>query len=184
MKNPYRTLSSRITYKNPWITVREDKVILPNGQPGMYGVVETAPTVFVVAVSDGQVYLQKMFRYPVQAWGLEVCSGSIDKGEEPLVAGKRELMEETGLTAEKWKLLGAYHAVNGYADTHAYFYLVEEITEDSTFQPPAAEAITEIIKVPLSEVEQLISNGQISDGQSAFALLLVLQRLRYHEPVV
>lgn len=64
MKNPWQKLSSKIVYQNPWIKVREDQVIQPNGKKGIYGVVEISPAVFVVAMEkDRTIYFVELYRY-------------------------------------------------------------------------------------------------------------------------
>ncbi len=182
MKKPYKTLSSKIVYQNlPWLRVREDQILHPDGRPGLYSVVETVEAAFIVAVNGQQeVYLVRQFRYPTQELGWEVSSGGIDAGEQPLQAAKRELQEEMGLSAAKWTALGAYHAVNGYANTRSHFFLAQDLQEDSSFQPPTNEGITEVCKVPLEKLSEYMTPEHMPDGQSVFALLLALPKLSRH----
>ena len=71
MNNPWKTLSSKIMYENPWIKVREDAVVTPSGENGIYGVVEVQDSVIVGAVNENnEIYLIYLFSYPSQTWGV------------------------------------------------------------------------------------------------------------------
>jgi len=105
--------STRVAYENPWIVVREDEVVRPDGSEGVYGVVELRrPAVFVVAVTDAdEVVLVTVDRHTVGP-SVEVPAGGTD-GEDPIVAARRELAEETGLEAGTWRQVGTMMALNG-----------------------------------------------------------------------
>src|SRR5580704_3550286 len=105
--NPWRTLSSRTIYQNPWLTLREDKVIRPDGAEGIYSVVEIRPSCGIVAIDeDDRIALVGQWRYVHDRYSLEIPTGGSEQGETPLDAAKRELTEETGLTAKAWTALG------------------------------------------------------------------------------
>ncbi|CAA9586221.1 MAG: hypothetical protein AVDCRST_MAG88-3978, partial [uncultured Thermomicrobiales bacterium] len=94
-------------YRNQMITVREDRVTQPDGEPGSYATVEIQPGVAVLPVDrDGIAQLTRQFRYALGRESVEVVSGAIDEGEEPLEAARREAKEELGITAEDWVDLG------------------------------------------------------------------------------
>ena len=106
-ENPWKTLESRLVYSNPWISVREDQVIRPDGQNGIYSVVETRIATGVVALTpERDVYLVGQYRYPTEMYSWEIIQGGADEDEEPLAACKRELQEEAGLIAKDWTPLG------------------------------------------------------------------------------
>src|SRR5438067_11246803 len=102
-ENPWRTVSSRAVYDNPWIRVREDEVIHPDGQPGIYGVVHYKNlAIGILAIDDeGYIYLVGQYRYPMDRYSWEIPEGGCPEGEEPLTAARRELQEETGLNARE-----------------------------------------------------------------------------------
>lgn len=115
--------ASRKVYANPWITVREDTVIRPDGATGIYGVVTlAAPAVFVVALTDDdEVVLVTVDRHTVGP-SVEVPAGGTD-GQPPLEAAQRELAEETGLTARSWRRVGTMQALNGICEAPEIVYL-------------------------------------------------------------
>ena len=104
---PWQILATREIYRDPWIEVRRDEVIRPDGQPGSHCIVRMKPGVAVLALDDaGQVYLTEEFHYGIGRDALEVVSGGIEPGEEPLATAQRELAEELGIRAAEWTDLG------------------------------------------------------------------------------
>ena len=173
----WTTLSTRTAYENPWIRVREDQVVHPDGSRGLYGVVELRPAVFVVALDDaGRVALVEIDRYTVGS-SLEVPAGGSD-GQEPLVAAQRELVEETGLEASEWVELGTQYALNGAALAPEHIFLargLRQVADASREQ--LEEGISGVRFVPLGEVLAMIGDGRITDNETVAAVALAAIRL-------
>lgn len=169
--NPWKKLTSKIVYKNPWFRVREDQVEKPGDRKGIYGLVESSPAVLVVPVNDqNEVYLIGLFRYPTNKYSIEIPAGSSD-GEDLLMAAKRELLEEAGLIAKDWLKIGKTTPYDGISAEVDHVYLARSLTK--TNQPlDANEGIKEIRKVPFDKVFDLIKSGEISSGQTITALTL------------
>ena len=166
-RGPWQCLDSRVVYTNPWITVREDRVLQPDGRPGIYGVVECNPAVGVVALTDdGRVYLVGQYRYALDEYSWEIITGYSEPGEEVLTAAQRELREETGLAAAVWTSLGRCHISNSVTDQTGFLYLAEELTQGDA-APEPTEALT-VKAVPL--VEAIVS-AQSSEIVQAFSLV-------------
>jgi len=178
--NPWKTLSSRIAYQSPYLTVREDKVLTPGGSEGTYSVVESKPGVLIIAQTDNdEIYLIESFRYPLQAWRWEIPGGGIDQGDTPLQAAQKELEEELGLRADNWEQLGdMYPSNNGPLNDHNLVFLARGLhaTQNSH---ETGEAIRPPKAVPWKEVLTMVQQGQLTDGQSLGVLLhYVLWRQR------
>ena len=169
-KNPWKTISSREIYKNPWIRLREDQVVRPDGTHGIYGVVETRIATGVLALSSTQeVYLVGQYRYTLEQYSWEIIEGGQDEGEVPLETAKRELKEEAGLSAAKWTELGGeVHLSNCYTSEVARFFLAEDLEEGSC--KPDATEVLEVRSVPFLEALQMVQEGEITDAMSIIGI--------------
>lgn len=166
----WTTHRSRIAYENAWIRVREHDVTGPSGD-GIYGVVEMQhPAVFVVALdNEERVCLIRLERYTVGA-SVEVPAGGSD-GEDPLIAAKRELLEETGFVADSWEPLGVMNALNGIAQAPEHVFLARGVRPG----PDAGahldeEGIDQVFWVPFADAIGMIARGEITDGETVAAL--------------
>ena len=168
-ENPWRTLGSRRVYENPWISVREDSVVRPDGEPGIYGVVHYKNTaVGVLPIEDDHVYLVGQYRYALDRYSWEIPEGGCPEDEEPLRAAKRELREETGFEAGSWRRLGEAFLSNSVADEYAVWFVATDLVPGE----PQNEG-TEVIgvrRVPLREAVAMAMDGRITDALSALAL--------------
>ena len=172
---PWRRLESRSIYRNPWIHVREDSVTRPDGNPGIYGIVEFANlAIGVVALNEvGEVVLVGQHRYPLDYYSWEIPEGGCPKeSDDPEAAAARELREETGLEAARWHYLGCLALSNSVTDEVAHLFLVRNLS-----QGPSAPDPTEVLKVKwilLEEVVRQILEGEITESISIAAILRAL----------
>ncbi len=183
-QNPWRRLSSRIVYENPWIRVREDAVVRPDGAPGIYGVVETRPATGVIALTDDdEVYLVGQYRYTLDTYSWEIVEGGADPGETPLEACQRELREEAGLVAAHWTPLGAeIHLTNCHSSECAYLFVATGLRHVGA-EPEGTEQLR-VRKVPFHEALAMVDRGEIPDAVSIMAILRLdrLRRSRAQQP--
>lgn len=173
----WKTKRSRLVHKNPWYQIYLDDVIRPDGNPGKYYVVKTkGPSVFIVAVNERkEICLIRIHRYPTQMISVEVPAGN-SEGEAPLRAAKRELEEETGLRAKKWRHIGKWQPMNGILQEIGHVFLATDLYR-FTDKFDEQEGISEIRFIPYKKVLKMIFNGGITDGQSMVSLLLAAERL-------
>lgn len=168
--NPWQVLDSSPVYENPWIQVREDRVVRPDGEPGIYGVVHYKNVaVGVLAVENGHLYLVGQYRYPLEEYSWEIPEGGCPEGEEPLRAAQRELVEETGLVAGSWRRLGEAHLSNSVADEYAVWFLATDLTAGE--RRPEGTEILSVRSVPAREALRMALDGRITDALSLVAIM-------------
>ncbi len=170
-ENPWRTVSTRIVYDNPWIRVREDQVIRPDGKPGIYGVVHYKNVAIgIVAVDDeGYIQLVGQHRYPMDQYSWEIPEGGCAESEDPLHAAQRELLEETGLQARHWELAGEADLSNSVSDEKALWYLATGLVQGDA-QPDGTEVLQHR-RVQLAEALRMVDAHEVTDALSIIALL-------------
>ncbi len=169
-KSPWQTISSKQVYGNPWIGVREDQVIRPDGEPGIYGVVHFKNiAVGIVAVEEDHIYLVGQHRYPLDRYSWEIPEGGCPEGEEPLRAAQRELREETGLEARHWRRLGEAYLSNSVTDEYAVWFLATELVPGEQC-PEGTEALS-VRRLPLREALAMALSGKITDALSLVAIM-------------
>ncbi len=169
--NPWTTLATRGVYQNPWISVREDQVIQPDGTPGIYGVVHFAhKAVGVLPVDEqGRIWLVGQYRYPIGQYSWEIPEGGSHAGETPEEAARRELREETGLLAGRLDRIAVAHLSNSVSDEEAVIFRATEL------QPgPSSPEGCERIEVRVEEWETvwgMLGRGELTDSMTVIALL-------------
>lgn len=161
MKDVWSKLASKIVYQSPWIRVREDTVIKPDGKPGSYDVVELKGGIGVVALTDkGDVFLVGQYRYAPEVYSWEIPKGAFNtfgSDEDPLETAQRELSEEVGISAKYWAKLGTVHTLMGSTNDIVHLFLARGLQEGEA-HPDEIEEIA-VTKIALDELIQVIRSG-------------------------
>jgi 8-oxo-dGTP pyrophosphatase MutT (NUDIX family) len=179
MKNPWRTLATKVVYENPWIRVREDRVIRPDGKESIYGVVSPRGIAVKTVALDAQrrVHLVGQYRYPTEFASWEIPGGAAEAGESPLEVAKRELREEAGLEARDWTQLGGrIQTNNSILDEVGFLFLARELVVCDP--DPDPEELFEHRVLPLDEALALLDGGQIEDVMTVIGLMRAERFLR------
>jgi len=170
-ENPFKLLSSKEVYKNPWISVREDSVIRPGGKEGIFGVIDVTDGVTTAAVTeDNHILMVREWSYGYDGYTLECVSGAIDEDESPINAAKRELQEEAGAVSHQWESLGAVNSLTTIMDFKSHIFLAREVCIEHPQNPDEGEVI-EVVSIPLEEAVQKINNNEITHDVSIVAIL-------------
>lgn len=174
---PWKTLSTRLAYQNPWIRVREDVAEMPNGKQTLYGVIECTEAVGVLPFLDeDQVVLVRQYRYVFgedQRW--EMPTGGVKTGETLEAAARRELREEVGYDAAELQFLCTYYTSKSVMRETAHLYVgrglrrVEAIPDETEF--------LEVATFSFEQVLQMTLKGEIRDSMTVIAVLYA-DRLR------
>lgn len=164
-------IDSKVAFRCPYYSISEDNVIRPDGKLGKYFVVVTNGSVSVIAEDDDEkIYMVSQHRYTAKNdLSVEIVAGGIEENEDTLAAAKRELQEETGITAEEWTYLGNFRPFNGMSSEIDHVYLAKDLTKGQS-HPDSTEDIT-VAKKSLAEIKKLISDNEITDGQAIAALM-------------
>ena len=172
-RNPWRRLRSRIAYENAWISVRHDDVIRPDGEPGIYGVVQFRNVaVGVVALDEAErVLLVGQYRYTLDAYSWEIPEGGVPPNEAPLDGARRELAEETGFEAAEWHELVRLATSNSVTDEVGVLYVARGLTP-GTPRPDGTEELA-VRWVTLAEAIAMIDAGEMTDAMSQVGILRV-----------
>jgi len=181
----WRTLESRVVYRDQRFLVEEDKVELPNGKAANFTVVKTdLPTMNCVGIvpflDKGRILLVKQYRYRYRFYNWEIPSGVVNPGETFEEAAKRELREETGYTAERLAHLKTYHPNMSIVQT-AHLFVGEDLR---ACQPPTvdeAEFIVEVRQVGFEEAVEMVVSGEIRDSLSIIGILCANLRRQHLE---
>ncbi len=165
-----KKLSSKVVYEGKVITVERDDVELATGKKSLREVARHPGGVVILALKDSEtILLVKQFRYPIMTADLELPAGKLERGENPDLAAKRELEEETGYRAKNWTSLGYIYTTPGFCDEKLYLYKAEDL--EFVGEHPDEGEIIKASEIKIHELKQKIKNGEINDAKTLCAIL-------------
>lgn len=169
--SPWKTHSTRQVYENAWITVHEDQVTTPANTPGIYGKISMKnKAIGIIPVDDlGYTWLVGQYRYTIDEYSWEIPMGGGRKDEPVLEAAKRELIEETGLIANKWKKMNRVHTSNSVTDEEGWIFVATQLQQKDA-RPDETEDL-ELLRVSIDEAVKMAKDGRITDAISIIGLL-------------
>jgi len=159
-------------FKGHLISLEERQILLPNGESASREVVRHPPAAGALVINDRQeMLLIKQWREPIKELTLEIPAGMIDKTDaSPLVAIKRELNEEAGLTAANWAELPTIHTSPGFTDEKIYLFYADTLTNANYRKSPDADEFLASHWYNLDEVQDLVEQHQITDAKTLYAI--------------
>ena len=173
-------INSQTVVSGGMLTVKRDQVRLPNSNISQREyVIHPGAVVVVPMLPNGNVILEKQFRYALNKVFIELPAGKIDTNEAILVTGQRELLEETGYTAIEWTLLGHQHPCIGYSNEVIHMYMARGLSAGA-HQRDADESL-EVYDLPFEQCLNMIETGEITDGKSIVALYFAEKYLLGHD---
>ena len=165
----YRRLSRRAVYENPWLRFDAHEMIHPNGTPGVHGVVVTPRASAVVLLDGDLVLLARQARFAIDAVVLEVIKGGRHAGEDGLACAQREVREEAGVVAARWRSLGRAYEIPSIVEEPVELYLAADLSP-APLPPEPVERI-EIVRMAFDDALAACAVGRIDDAITALALL-------------
>ena len=178
---PGKVLSSELRYEGPLFRIFSEEVEEPTGKRNRRDIIRHNGSVVILAVDtskskrDPLIVIERQYRHAAQQYLYEVPAGKMEPGEERLAAAKRELLEETGYAARKWKKLVRYFASPGFLGEWMQVFLAEDLVPGTA--TPEDDESFELQRVPLSELLRLIERGQIQDGKTLVSVLCYARSL-------
>lgn len=171
LHNPFKKIHSKVMYDNPWIKVREDEVIQPTGNKGIYGVVEFKKVAVAILPLDEEnnTWIVGQYRYPHDTYEWEIPEGGSECNEDPLITAQRELLEETGLIANQYEKILDMQLSNSTTNEVSVSFIARgiRVVENN----PEDTEVLQIKKIPFKQLVEMVYNNEIKDALSIATVL-------------
>lgn len=170
-ENPWTTLKSEKVYDSPWIGLTKHDVLNPSGNPGTYSVVHFKNIALGILPldKDYNTWIVGQYRYPINQYSWEIPEGGGKRDIAPLESAKRELLEETGITAQKWTKIQEMYLSNSASDEFCILYIAQDLSFGEA-QPEDNEQL-ELKKIHFNELYAMVERGEITDSLTVTIVL-------------
>ncbi|MDD4979230.1 MAG: NUDIX hydrolase [Gallionella sp.] len=170
-------IDGALMYDGGFIQVHKDSVRLPDGTTSTREYIKHPGAVAILALLDnGNLVMERQYRYPPQREFIELPAGKIDHGEDILVTAQRELLEETGYVAREWTHLTTAWPCIGYADERMEYFLARGLTLQERKLDEGE--FLEVFELPLSDAMDWIRQGKINESKTILGLFWLEKYLR------
>ncbi|MDQ3660476.1 MAG: NUDIX hydrolase [Actinomycetota bacterium] len=174
---PWRARSSRLVHQNPWLSLREDIVEMPDGDTTTYGVVTLGDCVGVLPfVDDDTVLLIRQYRYVAGMVRWEMPTGGVHPGEDFEDAAQRELSEETGHRSGRLSYISSLHTSKSVVDETAHLYVARDLSKVEGLTGGDSTEFIEVRPTPWQRVVAMVRSGEITDAMTIVAVLQLASR--------
>jgi ADP-ribose pyrophosphatase len=179
-----RVLSSREVYRGPVFWITSEQVLEPSGVRVRRDIVRHSGSVVILAAeesrSEPRVLLERQYRHTAGQFLWELPAGRIEEGENKLVAAKRELLEETGYTASRWRCILRFYASPGFLAETMNVYFARGLRPGQA--QPEADEVIQVRMMPLSTAVRMVMNGAIRDAKTICGILWLNQSRKRSKP--
>lgn len=174
MSEIFQRLDSQVVFRGRIFEVHVDRVRLPNRRELDLEVVRHPRSVVLIPVTDsGEIVLVHQYRYAVRRWLWELPAGSLDPGEEPETAARRECHEEIGQAARRAELLGSFFPTPGFCDEEMLFYRLDGLHEPAEAAQQDEDEMLEPRAFGLAELRRMVEQGGVQDMKTLVGLSLL-----------
>jgi len=172
-ENPWTTLSIKEVYDNPWINITHREVLDYSKNSGIYGKVHFKNVAVGILPLDKNLntWIVGQYRYTLDQYSWEMPEGGGKIGNNPIESAKRELLEETGITAKKWTKVLDIHTSNSVTDEYGICYVAQDLTFGES-EPESCEDLV-IKKIPFEKLYQMVMQGEVTDSLTVATVLKV-----------
>ena len=167
-----KTIQSTPIYSGKIISLKVDDVLLPNGKEGKREIINHPGAVAVIAITnEGKLVLVEQYRKALERSIIEIPAGKLERGEEPELAAKRELEEETGYGCHEISYLQSFATSPGFADEVIHLYVAKNLYEIEEKAELDEDEFVSLMEVSIEEAEEMVRDQKIYDAKTAFAVL-------------
>ncbi len=165
-----KTISSKTAYEGKIFKIKSDTVLLENNTEAIREVIMHHGGVCVVPVTDeNEIIMVRQFRYPFADIITEIPAGKLNPGEDHFECGRRELLEETGMTAESMTYIGYTTPLPAYCTEKIHLYIAKGLTFSS--QSLDADEFLDVIKIPFEKAVDMVINNELTDAKTQVAIM-------------